>query len=79
MSDPKTARIGAMKRTLETVEETSAARIREIAAVLRLSQRALPNGTSDAAAGIAAAQRMLIDLDGAIYDTINEVHPCGPS
>ena len=81
----QTARILELKRALEVVEQMSAERTREIAAVLRLARTALPGGDlpggagDDVAGGIAAAMRMLTDLDGAVYGAIREVHTCCPS
>lgn len=75
-------RIADLERSLETVEELAAARIREISAVLRIARAALPGATlpggpaGDVAVGIGAALSMLTVLDGAVYGVISEVHQC---
>lgn len=77
----QTARIGELKRALELVEQLTAERTREIAAVLRLALTVLRDGgqAGDVGGGIDAAVSMLIALEGDVYEAITEVHQCGPS
>lgn len=80
----QTARIGELKRALEQVEQLTAERTQEIAAVLRLARTALPGVdlsggvAGDVADGIGAALRALADLNAAVHSAICKVHTCGP-